>query len=277
MTSSVLEKFLKDSDAIERWNRAQEDACKPQDFAELPDCRAEATLIILQLEEAKASGRAQVRFGWTFTEGINSGETKLAFYALDSKFLYLNLALLGANFKFPPEDLENILEAILSAECEALIQLKTTVNKEKGTSYQNVYIQKVTRSAEIDYAEIDYQESQGSQEESPFEAEAANVVLEKPRPKPEVKPEVKEESKPVRRGAAAAAKPAPKKPEPEPEPEPIGEEIELQVEHEIRFTKDGQEMEGFVFEISEDGKTCSAIVGKKPVTGIVVDEVTILV
>ena len=145
MDNALKKKLQK---AQNNWQGARERAKETSGFTEVPDGRYLAHLTNAQIGESRSSGRLQIQWTWTISDGEFEKDTKLDFDGLETED---NLVFLGrklARFGYElPEDItaiNDILEELIDKQPLARIRLKT-----KG-EFQNVYVDKLMRSVSDD-------------------------------------------------------------------------------------------------------------------------------
>jgi hypothetical protein len=143
---NALKKKLKV--AQNNWQSARERAKESTGFTEVPDGRYLAHLTNAVIGESRSSGRLQIQWTWTVSDGEFEGDTKLDFDGLETED---NLVFLGrklSRFGYElPEDITaiaDILEELIEKRPLARIRLKT-----KG-EFQNVYVDKLMKSADAE-------------------------------------------------------------------------------------------------------------------------------
>ena len=148
--------------AQDNWQGAREKAKESSGFTEVPDGRYLAHLTNAQIGESRSSGRLQIQWTWTISDGEFEKDTKLDFDGLETED---NLVFLGrklARFGYElPEDItaiSDILDELIEKQPLARIRLKT-----KG-EFQNVYVDKLMRSVSTDDEDSD-EESMVSEDE----------------------------------------------------------------------------------------------------------------
>mgnify|MGYP003149482347 FL=1 len=80
--------------AQDNWQGAREKAKESSGFTEVPDGRYLAHLTNAQIGESRSSGRLQIQWTWTITDGEYENDTKLDFDGLETED---NLVFLGRN------------------------------------------------------------------------------------------------------------------------------------------------------------------------------------
>ena len=148
--------------AQDNWQGAREKAKESSGFTEVPDGRYLAHLTNAQIGESRSSGRLQIQWTWTISDGEFEKDTKLDFDGLETED---NLVFLGrklSRFGYElPEDItaiSDILDELIEKQPLARIRLKT-----KG-EFQNVYVDKLMRSVSTDDEDSD-EESMVSEDE----------------------------------------------------------------------------------------------------------------
>lgn len=147
MDPNILRKLKQQQAAF---NAAKSDPKTMSDggFTNLPDGKYLAELSNAELGESKSSGRLQVSWEWTVTEGEQAGETTRDFDGLERAdsfpFLLSKLRRLGVDIQsLDLPDLPEVLAKLVELRPQALIQLRTGKANEKGERYQNLYINEV--------------------------------------------------------------------------------------------------------------------------------------
>lgn len=243
-----ITKFLATAQKKGTWATAATKAAEGGSFDEIPDGRYVAVLSGAELGESKGSGRAQIVFSYTISEGDKEGEIKRDYFGLEGEDSLVWLARLFTTFGIDPDnvdltELEATLDDLAEKGIACQLQLKTK------NDYQGVRVLKI-----LD----DYEPPEP--QEDPFKDEPAPAAAAKPKVTP---------AKPAAVAPAApAAKPKVKPaPEPEPEPEPTadedGEVAELQVGMKVSFDKDGKNLTGTVKEIDDATEIAKVRVGLK--------------
>ena len=143
---NALKKKLKV--AQDNWQSARERAKESTGFTEVPDGRYLANLTNAVIGESRSSGRLQIQWTWTVSDGEFEGDTKLDFDGLETED---NLVFLGrklSRFGYElPEDITaiaDILEELIEKRPLARIRLKTKCE------FQNVYVDKLMKSADAE-------------------------------------------------------------------------------------------------------------------------------
>jgi cobalamin biosynthesis protein CobT len=166
MDNALKKKLQK---AQNNWEGAREKAKETSGFTEVPDGRYLAHLTNAQIGESRSSGRLQIQWTWTISDGEFEKDTKLDFDGLETED---NLVFLGrklARFGYElPEDItaiSDILEELIDKQPLARIRLKT-----KG-EFQNVYVDKLMRSVPTDGDESEVDSFGSEDDDAEIEAD----------------------------------------------------------------------------------------------------------
>lgn len=134
--------------AQNNWQGAREKAKDSTGFAEVPDGRYLAHITNAQICESRSSGRLQIQWTWTISDGEFENDTKLDFDGLETEdnLIFLGRKLSRFGYELPEDIIEisDILDELVEKKPLARIRLKT-----KG-EFQNVYVDKLMRSVSTD-------------------------------------------------------------------------------------------------------------------------------
>jgi hypothetical protein len=148
--------------AQDNWQGAREKAKESSGFTEVPDGRYLAHLTNAQIGESRSSGRLQIQWTWTISDGEFEKDTKLDFDGLETEdnlvFLGRKLARFGYELPEDITEISDILDELIEKQPLARIRLKT-----KG-EFQNVYVDKLMRSVSSEDEDSD-EESMVSEDE----------------------------------------------------------------------------------------------------------------
>ena len=154
--------------AQDNWQGAREKAKESSGFTEVPDGRYLAHLTNAQIGESRSSGRLQIQWTWTISDGEFEKDTKLDFDGLETEdnlvFLGRKLARFGYELPEDITEISDILDELIEKQPLARIRLKT-----KG-EFQNVYVDKLMQSVPTDGEDSD-NESMSSEDEDLEEAD----------------------------------------------------------------------------------------------------------
>lgn len=154
--------------AQDNWQGAREKAKESSGFTEVPDGRYLAHLTNAQIGESRSSGRLQIQWTWTISDGEFEKDTKLDFDGLETEdnlvFLGRKLARFGYELPEDITEISDILDELIEKQPLARIRLKT-----KG-EFQNVYVDKLMQSVSTDSEDSD-NESMSSEDEDLEEAD----------------------------------------------------------------------------------------------------------
>ena len=154
--------------AQNNWQGAREKAKDSTGFAEVPDGRYLAHITNAQICESRSSGRLQIQWTWTISDGEFEKDTKLDFDGLETEdnlvFLGRKLARFGYELPEDITEISDILDELIEKQPLARIRLKT-----KG-EFQNVYVDKLMQSVSTDGEDSD-NESMSSEDEDLEEAD----------------------------------------------------------------------------------------------------------
>jgi hypothetical protein len=154
--------------AQDNWQGAREKAKESSGFTEVPDGRYLAHLTNAQIGESRSSGRLQIQWTWTISDGEFEKDTKLDFDGLETEdnlvFLGRKLARFGYELPEDITEISDILDELIEKQPLARIRLKT-----KG-EFQNVYVDKLMQSVPTDDEDSD-NESMSSEDEDLEEAD----------------------------------------------------------------------------------------------------------
>jgi hypothetical protein len=156
--------------AQNNWQGARERAKESTGFTEVPDGRYLAHLTNAQICESRSSGRLQIQWTWTISDGEFEKDTKLDFDGLETEdnLVFLGRKLSRFGYELPEDitEISDILDELIEKQPLARIRLKT-----KG-EFQNVYVDKLMRSGSTD------DDSEGESISSDDEDSDADVDLE---------------------------------------------------------------------------------------------------
>ena len=145
MDNALKKKLQK---AQNNWQGARERAKETSGFTEVPDGRYLAHLTNAQIGESRSSGRLQIQWTWTISDGEFEKDTKLDFDGLETEdnlvFLGRKLARFGYELPEDITEISDILDELIDKQPLARIRLKT-----KG-EFQNVYVDKLMSSGSTD-------------------------------------------------------------------------------------------------------------------------------
>ena len=134
--------------AQNNWQGARERAKESTGFTEVPDGRYLAPLTNAQICESRSSGRLQIQWTWTISDGEFEKDTKLDFDGLETEdnLVFLGRKLSRFGYELPEDitEISDILDELIEKQPLARIRLKT-----KG-EFQNVYVDKLMRSVSSD-------------------------------------------------------------------------------------------------------------------------------
>ena len=134
--------------AQDNWQGAREKAKESSGFTEVPDGRYLAHLTNAQIGESRSSGRLQIQWTWTISDGEFEKDTKLDFDGLETEdnLVFLGRKLSRFGYELPEDitEISDILDELIEKQPLARIRLKT-----KG-EFQNVYVDKLMRSVSSD-------------------------------------------------------------------------------------------------------------------------------
>ena len=135
--------------AQNNWEGARSKAKESTGFTEVPDGRYLAHLTNAQICESRSSGRLQIQWTWTISDGEFEKDTKLDFDGLETEdnLVFLGRKLSRFGYELPEDitEISDILDELIEKQPLARIRLKT-----KG-EFQNVYVDKLMRSVSSDY------------------------------------------------------------------------------------------------------------------------------
>jgi hypothetical protein len=145
MDSALKNKLKK---AQNNWEGARSKAKETSGFAEVPDGRYLANMTNAQICESRSSGRLQIQWTWTISDGEFENDTKLDFDGLETEdnLIFLGRKLSRFGYELPEDitEISDILDELVEKQPLARIRLKT-----KG-EFQNVYVDKLMRSVSTD-------------------------------------------------------------------------------------------------------------------------------
>jgi cobalamin biosynthesis protein CobT len=145
MDNALKKKLQK---AQNNWQGAREKAKESSGFTEVPDGRYLAHLTNAQIGESRSSGRLQIQWTWTISDGEFENDTKLDFDGLETEdnLVFLGRKLSRFGYELPEDitEISDILDELVEKQPLARIRLKT-----KG-EFQNVYVDKLMRSGSTD-------------------------------------------------------------------------------------------------------------------------------
>ena len=134
--------------AQNNWEGARSKAKESTGFTEVPDGRYLAHLTNAQICESRSSGRLQIQWTWTISDGEFEKDTKLDFDGLETEdnLVFLGRKLSRFGYELPEDitEISDILDELIEKQPLARIRLKT-----KG-EFQNVYVDKLMRSVSSD-------------------------------------------------------------------------------------------------------------------------------
>ena len=134
--------------AQDNWVGARSKAKESTGFTEVPDGRYLAHLTNAQICESRSSGRLQIQWTWTISDGEFENDTKLDFDGLETEdnLVFLGRKLSRFGYELPEDitEISDILDELIEKQPLARIRLKT-----KG-EFQNVYVDKLMRSVSSD-------------------------------------------------------------------------------------------------------------------------------
>jgi cobalamin biosynthesis protein CobT len=145
MDNALKKKLQK---AQNNWQGAREKAKESTGFTEVPDGRYLAHLTNAQICESRSSGRLQIQWTWTISDGEFENDTKLDFDGLETEdnLVFLGRKLSRFGYELPEDitEISDILDELVEKQPLARIRLKT-----KG-EFQNVYVDKLMSSGSSD-------------------------------------------------------------------------------------------------------------------------------
>ena len=190
--------------AQNNWEGARSKAKESTGFTEVPDGRYLAHLTNAQICESRSSGRLQIQWTWTISDGEFEKDTKLDFDGLETEdnLVFLGRKLSRFGYELPEDitEISDILDELIEKQPLARIRLKT-----KG-EFQNVYVDKLMRSVSSD-DENSENESMVSEDEDLEESDdgSGDEVDDEPDDEPDDESDGDSEEEPVEIGMRVIA------------------------------------------------------------------------